>query len=365
MKLGIITYHRAVNYGAVLQAYALNRYINELCIPSEIIDYRCDYIEDLYSLSKKHQHDNSLKQLIRYLLEYKFKKKCGARFQKFRKSELGLSDMSYNKDEIANTNSIYDLFLTGSDQVWNYACTNYDKAYFLDFVDDSCKKNSYAASFGFDEIPQEIKEEYSNLLGDFKNISVREDDGVRIVNELIFKNAVHTLDPTLLLTADEWASIIPKAPLKKNYILVYTFGLTENIINQAKALSKLTGLRILRISNGIYKNNSGIKYIRAVGPIEFLNLFKNASYIITNSYHGTLFSINFNKKFFLERLDEVNLNTRVNSILTLLCLKDRLIPGCDSDLLREINYEKVNEIIQQERIKSTNFLKEIIGETNE
>jgi len=215
LKIGILTFHRVYNYGAVLQSYALQKVIKQLGYDVEIIDYWCDYIYRPYSIE-----NFKTKSCTDYIMGicgriiYNFRKKKTKRFQK----SIQYSP-KVNQNNIKALNDRYDLFLVGSDQVWNYPLTNFDTTYLLDFITDNNKKVSYAASFGVKTIDDKYKETYAKLLSEFSSISVRESTGVSIVRELINKDVPMVADPVILLTSDEWESLahMPKCFLQEKF----------------------------------------------------------------------------------------------------------------------------------------------------
>ena len=359
MKVGTLTFHRAINLGAVLQAYALSEYIKKTGNECDIIDYRCEYIENHYKKSKFFA--NGIKGAVVHLLCDGHDAERKKKFSEFSDKYLPVSKKAYTENDLKTANQSYDKFITGSDQVWNYAVADFDKAYFLDFVTDSKKKLSYAASFGFDKIPEDKETDYYNLLNDFNHISVREASAVDIVKDLASKDATQVLDPVFLLSADDWNKLTEKDEPKEKYILIYAFCVTENILKKAQELSNATGYKIYGITF-IIKPLKGLKQINAVGPLDFLNLIKNAEFVVTNSFHGTAFSIIYNKKFFVEyyKLD-VCINARFDSILGITGLENRCISNFDTGLLDTIDYDAVNEKLDEERKKSYDFLKKVIG----
>jgi len=258
---------------------------------------------------------------------------------------------------------VYNCFLTGSDQVFNLECSNYDENYFLDFVKENKKKNSYAASFGFDNAPENDVEKYKKLLNGFKNISVREKQGVKIAKEIADKDAVEVLDPTLLISGDEWCEIVKHTPKYSNkYILIYALKPSKMLMEFANELKRLTGYDMVFIKDSLTKEGQNVlskdvKYVKDVDPFEFVNYFANAEYIITNSFHGTAFSINFNKKFFTELLaPETKVNSRLENILDMLDLRDRQILSLDDVKLDEIDYERVNKVLEERKNLSIDYL---------
>lgn len=175
MRIGIITFHRAINYGAVLQTYALQKFLNVSNYDAEVIDYRCEHMENFYKTFTI--KDKSVKQIIRGMLNFKNTYKKKREFYRFLDQNVRISTEVYDKFNIDKANLRYDKFITGSDQVFNFACTDFDKTYFLQFVKNCDNKLSYAASFGMKEIPDSYVNDYKSLLSTFLNyLSVKMQD---------------------------------------------------------------------------------------------------------------------------------------------------------------------------------------------
>jgi len=275
---------------------------------------------------------------------------------------LNLSDVCVTRQDLQEISSEYDRFICGSDQVWNHNITDFDRNYFLDFTEDTLKKNSYAASFGISSIPLEHAKEYKTLLKGFNHISVRENQGKKIIKDLINREAELVLDPTLLLNKQDWERIAIDYKKEKEYILLYTFGNSPTIKTFVEELSEQTGYAIVYISYSAIKRVNAI-YEKCVGPAEFLGLFKNARYVVTNSFHGTCFSLNFNKEFFLEMLPESQgVNSRLENILDLFDLRSRqIINSANANIFKAIDYDEVNKKMLVERQRSLDFLNKIIS----
>lgn len=360
-KIGIITYHRAINYGALLQVYALQKKVKELGAKCVVLDYRNKRLENRHK--KRRLSDcNNMKDIMKFLLLSKNQNAKHEKFRKFARKYFVLSNPLYSVDDLIKIQDEYDKFIAGSDQVWNHKINGMDTTYFLDFVSDRSKKTSYAASFGVSCIPSEFKQKYSHLLKEFDLLSIREKQGADIIKELLSKEVQVVLDPTLLVTKEEWYNLAEETNSNKSkYILVYAFGGSKYIKDFAENISKETGYKIIWLSN-TYKRRISIKYKKSAGPEEFLGLFKNAEYIITNSFHGTAFSINFNKQFFTEMLPETKgVNSRLEDILELFGLEDRKLDGCDANVIhKRIDYHEVNRKLEAERKKSIALLKSIV-----
>lgn len=363
MKIGVITFHRAINFGAVLQTYALNKYFYNLKMDSEVIDYHCEYIEDFYNpvkLKEKKTFYKHCKELIYspFLYYKRFK------FRRFVSRNVRLSENAVKKSQLVEITNKYDYFITGSDQVWNFKWTEFDKAYFLDFVVDTKKKNSFAASFGFSEIPLEYKQEYKELLSSFNQMSVREKEGQLIVKELLEKEIDLLPDPTCLLTVEEWKEVA-KNPKKDNYILLYSLENSKSILEFTENLAKKTGCEIIYINDG-FKKKINATYARFLSPQQFVGLFLNAKYIVTNSFHGTMYSIIFNKNFFVElQHSSTAPNSRLTNVLEFYNLMDRLIiEGKNHKINETIDYSSINKKLARERVKAEQYLKKMIGDNN-
>ena len=360
-RVGILTFHRAINYGALLQAYALQETLKKMGCEPSIIDYRSPKIESRHHEARL-SDCHSLQDLVKFVFYAKHQNRKYKKFRDFSAANLTFSDVCINSEQLREMSSQYDKFICGSDQVWNYRITEFDKNYFLDFTDDTLKKNSYAASFGIGSIPAEYTEYYKILLKDFNNISVRENQGKKIVKDLINREAELVLDPTLLLTKQDWGSMVTDYKKRKEYILLYTFGNSPTIKTFVEELSRQTGSAIVYISYSVVKRVNAT-YEKCVGPMEFLGLFKNARYVVTNSFHGTCFALNFNKNFFLELLpDSQGVNSRLENILDLFNLRSRqIINGENANIDKPINYDEVNKKMLVERQRSLDFLNKIIS----
>lgn len=346
MKAGIITFHDANNYGAVLQAYALNSKMNEYC-ETEIINYNNLYFH-------KNENIKGLKSKIIELCYKKDMQKKDKEFVDFRKNNLYIRDKIVKKEDLQNLNNKYDLFISGSDQVWNLKCSGYDDTYFLNFVNDRTKKFSYSASFGT-SMP-ELDEEHINFIKEFNKVSVREKSGKEYLNKINI-DSIKTCDPVFLLKKEQW-DIITESSNDK-YILVYEVVNGVNMISFAKQLSKITGLKVVVITSS-KKPILGVKTVRNIGPINWLKLIKNADYIITNSFHGLAFSLIFNKQFFIELLSNSNSNARMLELLEEMNLKSRLLKNVKCEKIELIQFDIINKIIDTDRNNSIKYIESII-----
>jgi hypothetical protein len=357
MRIHIITFHQAINYGAVLQTYALQTTIERFGCISDVINYESETLKNQYRILKFSSLINYKRNLLT-IMHIPIKVKSLLNFKQFVKRYIRLINMEkVNNDEI---------YITGSDQVWNYRCTNFDKTYFLNFVINN-RKNSYAASFTVDNIPEGYKDEYKSLLQGFNKISVREKQGVQIINDLLGRNVDVVLDPTLLLNIEEWSKISKLSKIKDKYILVFLMWETSTILSFVNQLAQKTGYKVVIITNSLIVRLKKANCKRGISPNEWVGLFQGAEYIVTNSFHGTAFSINFNKEFFIELLPDITeANSRLGNIIDMFGLHSRLIINGKNDNINEpIDYVTINKTLEKEKEKSIAFLRSIVCEENE
>lgn len=333
----------------MLQAYALKTAIQTLGFQVACVDYRSPFYPDTKWWSKVSFLTKLLKKRLRGHPFYpKF-------FDKFMEKYLQDTPPIMN-EQLSQLNNQFDLFITGSDQVWNFAITHGDTAFLLDFVTDSKKKSSYAASFGFDYIDEAAKPVFARLLPQFTHLSVREQSGAALVKQITGKDVPVVLDPTLLLSQAHWASFA--APIQqKGYVLLYLMNENDKIISFAKNLAQKKGLSLRCIS---FEKIKGISCFGGT-PEEFVGYFQNAAYVVTNSFHGLAFSINLNKNFFVDWLPPSwPANPRLENLLHVTQLQDRLIDQIKTNYDQPIEGTKVNALLEAEREKSLHYLRGII-----
>lgn len=350
-RIGIITFHQALNYGAILQAYALRKFIvsNYNNIDAEIIDYQCPYLSRYYSL-KSQKRTNIVKSVlasINFLVRRN-------RFNSFIKKHLKISSDYYTPDSIYKTNEKYDAFIVGSDQVWNPELTDNDLNYFLKFASTE-KRNSYAASIGVDGFQTNIKPIIVSNLKMFNHISLREKSGKEYVDSILDNNISEVnMDPTLLLKKDDWAKL-QKGQKKEKYLFVYTIKYSQELINEARSFAQQNKIKVYYV--GPYKKNKNVKYIHSPKIEKLLSLIYNADYVFTNSFHGTAFSVIFEKQFYVKRNNNDSRNSRIDDFLDLLDLQERKTVN---NVYNSITWEKVRALIEQERERTFEYLKRII-----
>lgn len=366
MKIGISSYHNSINYGAVLQIYALKKNLEKLGGEVSVIDYRAinsEYAD--FSFSKGRQTMGVPRASLKFLFYHMSSKKLIVnkmnKFADFVNSNLNLTrKYDYIEDFINESN--LDLVICGSDQIWNPEITNgFNKMMFGDFNSSTIKKYSYAASVGDVKIidTKDRKTVFLELIKNFDAISVREKELAEFIKDNVDEDPLVVLDPTLLLDADEYLPIIDTTKLKEKYVLVYQLSRYPRVIEIARNLSKLYNIKIVEIINNPYEFPRNKSMLFDVSPSEFLNLIKNAEYVVTNSFHGTAFSIIFKKNFYT--VASRSRNSRITNLLLTLGLSDRLINENDDEFLSDkINYEEVDVLLSRERETSINYLKTVL-----
>ena len=331
-KVGIITIHKIHNYGSVLQAFALQQACEKLGLQVEIIDY--DFPNSFQANNSIRTDDDTQPNEPRWI-----KLLFGAALIRqhrgvdvFVKSRLRLSLDSYDSPEmLMNNPPLYDYYLTGSDQVWSPRHTNGDPAFLLHFAPENRPKIAYAASIGSNSIPSQLQKRYSRLLSRYQHIAVREESGCGIVKALTGNDVQTVLDPTLLLNKDDWDRIAtPYRIIKKPYILCYFLNYSFNVFpyvdDLANNIQKQTGYQIVRVARPPhYFRVRNTKYQIGASPEEFLALIRDAEIVLTSSFHGTAFAVNYGKPVFSIVRDNNSGDSRQISLMNTLGLEDRVL----------------------------------------
>ena len=356
-KLGIVTFHHARSYGAVLQAYGLQNFLNEIGVDNEIVNYRCRFIEDRSKVFK-YIKGKSLKNYFytfRYskdvILQRKNSQLFGEKFLRMTKP--------YSKENIAECTTAFDGFIAGSDQIWSPICVGFDSTYFLDFAKKG-QKYSYAGSFGTKNLPEEKIGEYKNRLADFSGISVREESGKALVEALTEKKAEVHIDPTFLLTQERWDEIVPEIDISEPYIFVFSVLKPKNLLNYALELSRKTGIKVVYLNKARKNKDPMLTYMDAVTADKFVALIKNATYVCTNSFHGNAFSLIYHKNFLVETETLSGENNRSKELMIKLGLENRILAqGFNPEIDADTDWEKIDEFFEKERNKSKEYLLKI------
>lgn len=341
--VGIITTYRQPNFGSVLQAYALQRVIDRLGNKSQIIDYKYPnsyhFEHGLKTIKPKPKTCKyKLKRFVKDMLEILGLRKVSKMkmLNRFINKEMNCTRRYLSYDDLHKNPPHFDIYVSGSDQIWNPNTMFGDMSYFYDFAPDDSKIISYSSSFSCDTVPEKYKDQYKHYLSRYAAISVREKNGVKLVEELTGrKDAKLVLDPTLLLDKNEWMQLAHKSHKLKTpkryilcYMLAYTYDPNEKMKELLKFVQKKFNLPIVSLSP--LKGWDGGEFIRiehhqSVGNYEFLRLFADAEIIITSSFHGTAFSLIFGKPFLALQNGKSNSDDRISSLLSMLGMQSQLI----------------------------------------
>jgi len=367
MKVGIITFHCAHNYGAVLQAYALNKVISNFGATCETIDYRPAYLVNQYKPFQKNNFKERMKKLVFYS-KYKAILKRWNLFEDFIKNCINLTNKSYfSYDDILKNPPLFDKYICGSDQIWNPYLLGgkIDPAYFLEFT-KSFKESvaiAYAPSFGSNFIAENLRIILKEKLANIDILSTREEAGSLLIKELTGRYATVVQDPTLLLSIKDWDSLSEPARIAEPYILCYTNKIDDVYLKVLNKLRNTFKLPVVHITAGVsLRNPLGADYlIHDLGPREFLGFFRNAAAVLTNSFHGTAFSIIYEIPFIVTPISSKD--TRIQNLLNNLNLRNQLIIKDHefSGKLMNISFEEPKRLLKIETDRSIAFLKSALG----
>ena len=359
MKIGIITITEGENLGNRLQNYAVQQYIEKnLGIkPETIRNYKSFKIY-------KYVLKNWIIAIKRYIKILLLKERISSinRIRNFKK--FNRKNINYSKYIISNVsinlkiNKSYDYFICGSDQIWN---PNYEENSYVNFLQfaDKNKRIAFAPSFGTSNINDKMKDNYSRWLKEIPKLSVREDRGKELIEEMTGRKDVEVLvDPTMLLTKEEWEKITikPKNLKTDKYILNYFLGdLSDKRKKEIERVAKENNCQIINIfdkSSPFYE----------IGPSEFLYLEKNAFLVCTDSFHSCVFAILFNTPFIIFDREDANakMNSRIDTLLTKFNLKDRWFKDKIKKGQLQIDYTEAYKILEKERDKAKKFIKNAI-----
>lgn len=377
-KIGIITILNVNNYGAELQAFALHHKLKLMGYDNEIINY-------LYYKNSKFKRESASAPLVKSGLKNKLKdfvlkwidnysalkypslaRERKERFNSFHLKNTSLSKVYNSYSDLFKSEMDYDTYIVGSDQVWNPNNGTNLAPYFLTFAPKSAKKISYASSFGVGSIPKNFHDHYKKWLNNIEYLGTRESDGVRLIKEITGRNASHVVDPTLLLNRKEWEQLA--VPFKHDYpyILFFVFKKNSYAEKLAFEIQKKTGYKIIRVCKNEMpvEKDDKILNIRNFGPSEFLGLYQNASFVITTSFHGSIFSMIFEKPFLTITPSSKNNNSRQQSLMEMVGLEDRLLTEgnkFDFNLLDEIDYVPVRKKLNEKIKFSEEFLENALS----
>ena len=365
-KAAIITILDNTNYGTYLQALALAKRVEQVGMEVEVIDYIRPCLSVKYKLTAI---KNPIRRLYNALYALPKWDRLRQKDHRFLRKFVKLTTRTYHSfSELKQQPPSADIYITGSDQVWNSIYNRgVDKSFYLDFTPDDARRIAYGASIGMPEIPVKEVKETAELLNKYDAITVREADAKHILARIGIETTAVVLDPTLLLNVNEWQDIANQYPDIKTepFILVYSVETDKenSLIEQyASAISKQYGWKVYEVSYFSYRRRLRFadRHFMQATPEIFLQLMLKAKFVIVSSFHGTAFAINFNKQFLT--ISPNRFNSRVNNILKLCHLESRLVSDSNYDTkkLSSIDYAVVNKILNEERKKSMAVLQEML-----
>lgn len=366
-KVGIITFHNSYNCGSMLESYAIHKYLLKQNVNNEIIDFSSKGQKQLYSVFYK---NSDWKKVVKNIILLFYKNKIefnNEKYEEFKNKNFKLSKKYSNGEDI--TDDDYSVVVAGSDQIWNVTILDSDDAYFLPWV-KSARKVAYAPSFGAKNISKYSNncEKYVQFIRDFNALSIREKNGAKWLKELTGIDVDILIDPTLLLEKEDYEEILDKdITIPEKYIFFYSPGFNNDICKFIKKISEKYKLPVITWGAKNYythaiKTRFGFELPQYENPAVYLSLIKNATLVFTTSFHGTIFSTIFRKRFFTIKNGEMyGDDDRVITLLESLEMMERLVPydfDENFDYLKEVDYSEYEITLKKLQEKAQNFLKE-------
>lgn len=372
-KIGIITFHASYNCGSMLQAYALQKFLQKNGYDSEIIDFSSAGQRRIYSIYAKRV---SVKNAIRNLLFFFHKKRIlnnFAHYESFKQNEFRLTE--YNTDDNSEIIDRYDSVVSGADQIWNITIADYDDAYFLNWV-KKARRIAYAPSFGARN-PSQYTDDIEKIkayLNAFDYLSIREFNGQKWIKELIGKDAKVVLDPTLIIDPDDYCDIISgELVVPEEYIFYYSPSYDKDINRLVKKISKKYNLPVIAFNAKSFytrgMNFTKFKLPAFEDPKVYLQLMKHARMVITTSFHGCIFSTIFKRDFWVVKNGGMFENDdRALTLMKLLGIEDRMVKiefDEDFDYFRHVDYSSYDTNLAKHRVDSQEYLLSALEGKNE
>lgn len=373
MKYGGITWWRG-NYGSILQAYALAKVMNTFdSVEYEIINQYGPLASagGLLSRMKGKRPKALVSKLVGKYLNKDQRKRVEA-LERFVNGELPLSDGVYNATTIGDANEVYDAFVCGSDQIWNFAFGNPNPMYWLGFADEGKKKIAYAPSIGVSSLTDAQKNFVFEKLRSFDAVSCREQSGTDLINSVIGDRCVTVLDPTLLVRSESWSKLADESSasncrIAHGYVFAYILVGNEDqkrYIEQfahSKGLSVVCFPRLEPERADPYDSRFGDLRIFDANPADFIRLIRDADYVFTDSFHSTVFSILFHREFYVLQKFGAAQSSRLDNIMRLMGTGNRRIDPQHADsqieAMEPIDWEKVDDLLHFQRELSMDYLR--------
>lgn len=351
-KIALLTIHHTTNFGSTLQTYALYEAVCSLGGDVELLDYRCQEIENREFIRPNWK---SIKGMYNYLTMKKINLKKASALNEFLSENMTLSQ-PYDNGDIEQANDQYDTFLVGSDIVWGLNVTGNDFNYFLEFAHDNKKKIAFGSSAGL-HWPEEHKGRIKRLIERFDHVAVRERTVAGWITELTGMRPKVVSDPTLLYTAEQWARLAENPSIEGPYILVYFWDAREKILEDAIRLGKAKNMKVYSIRYG--SSRKGIISIRPITVGQFLGLIQNAAYVLSGSYHGLLFSLYFHREVFY--YNRANFS-RMESLSEWLGIGNHDGMKVQIEAAAPLDFKAIDEKMEDQRRESLDILRNFINQ---
>lgn len=380
MNIGIITIHKSPNYGACFQSFALYSFLKSNKLDCEIIDLHRPTHSD-YIPSKKFVEYRPIKETLTTKIQKFFKKLVSSPKGKAEKSSLSpeaakkfeqfnapikYSTPYLSIDELYTNPPIYDIYLTGSDQLWNPTMRFCIEPYFLTFAPKGARKISYATSVAVSSLRPNEEKDFQTWLKDYETISVREASAVNLISKLSGKKVTQVSDPTFLLSYDDWKKHATEIKIKEQYILLFTLSYRKNLADYVLRLSKDSGFKMIYLCLS-HPQETIYPYIveRNAGPAEFLTYIANAEMVITDSFHGTAFCLHMHTKNFFTYISNKKRGSRITDMLSMFQLSNHLLDEQLNMSYPQLNsitidQEQLNVAMEAERKRCANYLSSVI-----
>lgn len=369
-KVGIITFHRALNYGSVMQAYALQAKIKELYPDDsvETIDYYPPNIDKIRGIFVPVKSVRNIARNLTALLYYPAFSRRKKSFDRFLDKYVKVSEAKYcAEDNMKDLDEKYDILVAGSDQIWNNNTRDFSLKYFFPDAREA-RLVSYAPSVGNGVFEKGKNEDVFEALNRFSHISVREQSGADKIGKFLDRNDVPVvIDPTVLVSKDKYETFASKNISHKKYIFMYSIKMQERFLNAVKEISRKTGLPVVTMFSGhssFRVFNYGIEISKHSAPEDFPALIRDAEFVLTDSFHGTAFSVIYKKQFYAFVSEDKNVrDARIDTLLTKIGLEDRMLffeNYKKENYINDIDYSEVDVKLDEFKKQSVDYLKESI-----
>lgn len=364
MKISCLTFHDSSNYGSVLQSYALQTVLEGMGNEYQIINYSNKEKRKYDSLFRKNKEQSVVRYLGK-LIDSPYNIIKRYKFRLFSNRYLNQTERIKTFRELQVYGSDKDVLIVGSDQVWNTDMIRKDPAYFLKFA-DGYKSVAYAASIGKSVLREDEKEFICRMIKDFNYISVREKTAAELIEQITGRRAKIVLDPSLLLDRNAWAKICVRKK-KHPYIFAYVLTDTPSVQDFIKSLIKATNLHLYYVSAHFISARNK-RYTSIPSPQEWITLMMNAEYVVTTSFHGTAFAVNFKKNFFtfINGRSQDSQNSRQVDFLKSVGLEERINPVFSVELLKQtLDFTQSENYLIEKRGEAKKFIKKAVEDVGD